>query len=765
MLFALLAAFASPAVSGFDIKTAEVDKLDCKSYTLRVTGVANKGYCVHYSFNLTTGKDPTTTVTGSIPVDGAFDTSVNGAFSLATGGDFTGSGTASLKTNCQDGTVVNTVPIDFGGVTPVHCPTPPSPKVEIKKFTNGIDGDNANGTPTPGLTAGQFGTGNTVAEIPAFDNVTWTYRVTNTGSEPLDKVNVSDDRIGSITCPKGRLATGESMDCFRTERAEALILNPPRVVEGCGDKRPTYDNTGTVTAVGDPSGTSVEASNPSHYCNPKPPTCDLTLKKTCEIVQPPSSNWASCKGKLQLFTLIWPSTAGTINISGIANDAPNGVVNPGQKVTFSGPFSSNDLFLNISGAVSGQSNFHVSCSDKDMDGLTSTNLSQQQVAGKAQDCGKFEGDGKGKTGINTWLLDGLVDADGKVLNCSPEPTPPTSSCSFQPDEPPSCGTGDGFKPSTLTFQYTGGGCSTQSNSQAAGKTSCSGSIDPTKAVTVTASAGGGPFTVQPGGTFTINRDSSNTVFTLTNAGGGTETDGIHTSCSQPLIVGDVFFSLTLVAEDGVGPGKQVNYRYGVTNTGSTTASGISVVDDKLGAIGSIASVQPGQTKTLTKTTLIGQTTTNVATATADGACEAGVKAEATVTVLPPPPCSVTQTFDKIEDDKYKVKLTNTGKKVATLDTLKLFWPSNATYGSIKEVKLNGSIYKDDKSNLTVTSGVPITASGWTEADVAKRQLDPGKTQTLEIVFSQKWKKENCPNGTCVSGKASFAQGCEVDLDQ
>ena len=320
-----------------------------------------------------------------------------------------------------------------------------------------------------------------------------------------------------------------------------------------------------------------------------------------------------------------------------------------------------------------------------------------------------------------------------------------------------------FKPTTLTFKYTGGGCSTQSNSQDAGKTSCSGQINPNLPVNVVF-PGGTANNVPVGGTFTIPRTQSNSVITLTNAG-GTETDGIHTSCSQPLVVGDVFFSLTLVAEDGLGLGRDVKYSYKVTNTGTSPASNISLFDDKLGAIGSIESLLGGQSTTLTATASISQTTTNIATATSVSCPDPGVTSTATVTVLPPPPCSISQVLDKVEDDKYKVKLTNTGKKVATLDQLVLNWPANATYVSIKEVKLDGSIYKADQSNLVVSSGVVITPANWTNADVSKRQLDPGETRTLEIVFSQKWPKANCLNGTCFSGTAVFAEGCEVDLGQ
>ena len=70
-----------------------------------------------------------------------------------------------------------------------------------------------------------------------------------------------------------------------------------------------------------------------------------------------------CAGKLAEFTVIW--TGDTINVSGTSNDAPGGVVNNGQAVTFSGPFSVNDVIVDIGGSISGYSKFHVSCSDED----------------------------------------------------------------------------------------------------------------------------------------------------------------------------------------------------------------------------------------------------------------------------------------------------------------------------------------------------------------------------------------------------------------
>ncbi|WP_418320803.1 hypothetical protein [Piscinibacter sakaiensis] len=231
------------------------------------------------------------------------------------------------------------------------------------------------------------------------------------------------------------------------------------------------------------------------------------------------------------------------------------------------------------------------------------------------------------------------------------------------------------------------------------------------------------------------------------------------------MVGDKFFSLTLVAQDGIGAGQNVSFAYRITNKSAFNANNIVVNDDKLGLIsGSPFSLAPGASHTLTANGLITQTTSNIATATSD-ACLAGTKATATVTVLQPPPCSVKQALYKIEDDKYKLKITNPGNTMVTLDTFVLNWPVGATYGAIKEIKLDGAIYKADRSPLAVTSGVTISSSNWTEAQVSKRQLDPGETRTLEVSFTSKYKKENCPGGTCLSGTATFVQGCSLELGQ
>ncbi|MFO1429993.1 MAG: SdrD B-like domain-containing protein [Candidatus Competibacteraceae bacterium] len=166
--------------------------------------------------------------------------------------------------------------------------TPTTPGVTVVKFTNGYDGNNAFGSPTITPPNGPSVAGdNKVAVVAPGGTVTWTYRVTNTGNEPLANIVVTDPRAttqgATISCPATSLAVGASMVCTATlpGGAVTLVYGPPEVVPGCSNNSntppsPTYENTGTVTAQGQYSGTPVSASDLSHYCNPRPA---LKLKK------------------------------------------------------------------------------------------------------------------------------------------------------------------------------------------------------------------------------------------------------------------------------------------------------------------------------------------------------------------------------------------------------------------------------------------------------------------------------------------------------
>ena len=112
------------------------------------------------------------------------------------------------------------------------------PDIDIEKATNGFDADQPTGP-----------------RIPVGDPITWTYEVTNTGTENLRGVTVTDDVLGAISCPADVLLVGDSMTCTATGVAAAG----------------QYANIGTVVGL-DPR---VTDSDPSHYFGEEPPPGDF----------------------------------------------------------------------------------------------------------------------------------------------------------------------------------------------------------------------------------------------------------------------------------------------------------------------------------------------------------------------------------------------------------------------------------------------------------------------------------------------------------
>jgi len=483
--------------------------------------------------------------------------------------------------------------------------------------------------------------------------------------------------------------------------------------------------------------------------------CGLEVAKTCALPPPPSAADAKCEGKLKEFTVIW-NGAGPIDIAigdGLVDSSASSA-NPGDAVTFFTDGSTNDTIVNIAGV--GQATFHVSCSDKDMDGATETNEDQEQVSPVGRDCGKDQGDGKGDPGfINQWLLEGFVDDSGDVLDCTVDDEGGETLCAFNAI-PASCDFPE--KPDVLTFRVAGGDCSASDNDQKADKVTCTGGfIDPDLSVLV--SVNGDPvFELQPGETFNVARSGDPEIELGQN--GIVQFNKFHASCSQPLQAGDRYGANELLLLDGLGLGSNVTYVYVVTNNGPATVDNITVDDNQLGVIGGIDSLAPGDRQTLIASAFISETTTNVATV--DGTGAPGVVCldtsnPVTVDVLPPPPCDVGIVLDKIEDDKIKWKLTNNSAfGIATLETFTLDFPSSLDF--IKKVKLDGDIYKADDSDLVVGPSVTIGPNDWTKDDITKRQLDLGETRTLEVEF--KGNDENTvPSDFDLV--VTFAEGCEA----
>ncbi len=104
-------------------------------------------------------------------------------------------------------------------------------RVDIEKFTNGVDADSA---PGPSIGVG--------------DPVNWRYRVTNTGGLTLSDVRVTDDQGVAVSCPRTTLTPGQRIICTASGIAE-----PGQ-----------YANVGTVNAIGSDNRAVID-TDPSHY--------------------------------------------------------------------------------------------------------------------------------------------------------------------------------------------------------------------------------------------------------------------------------------------------------------------------------------------------------------------------------------------------------------------------------------------------------------------------------------------------------------------
>ena len=85
------------------------------------------------------------------------------------------------------------------------------------------------------------------ATLSANAQLTWRYTVTNTGTEPIESLAVTDDQGVAVSCPVSTLGIGQTTVCTGTGSI------------GAG---PRYENIGTATAVGAQSGHPVSGTDP-----------------------------------------------------------------------------------------------------------------------------------------------------------------------------------------------------------------------------------------------------------------------------------------------------------------------------------------------------------------------------------------------------------------------------------------------------------------------------------------------------------------------
>jgi hypothetical protein len=213
------------------------------------------------------------------------------------------------------------------------------------------------------------------------NSITYHYAVKNEGSAALNNVFLTDDKLGNIAGPFS-LAVGETK-----------TFDVPVVVTG------TITNTATATVQGQncqaSSGPVVVTVIP-----PPPPPFNCSDAKPIDTL---NVQWNGSTSPIYVHA--WN---GNIGGSGVAQ-SNFGPINTGDIVTFtrSGTFPNDvyfEIFTDAARTVKlGNSTFHLSCSDEDMNG--------------SEDCGKAAGDGKAKSGyINDWKFKGLAGS-GRVLSC------------------------------------------------------------------------------------------------------------------------------------------------------------------------------------------------------------------------------------------------------------------------------------------------------------------------------------------------------------
>lgn len=351
--------------------------------------------------------------------------------------------------------------------------------------------------------------------------------------------------------------------------------------------------------------------------------CDIAVDKNCQVLQAAPSDFICADAKpLDVLTMI---SAEPRTISQIAyydgdfdpNDPAKdligtiaGPINLGDEVAASGYAAvdaPNDVqwVMTFADGSTGISEFHRSCSDDEMNG--------------PEDCGVLQGNGKGDDPdlLNIWELEGLA-GNGLELDCTPpDPVPSTSNeCSFELPPPPHCLD----KLEAISLRYLGGECLI-SNLQD-GKAECLIPGIAGEPVRIKLSDGGSKVYLD-----TIEANVSvGDVVTATAANAGEDDFAstsvieifstsnnlvqqveFHTSCSQPLNLGDQFGATEVVGMDtteggSVSLGAEVLYDYSFSNFSIEPLVG-TAIDDKLGLIfdGTLA---PGETATATETAFV-----------------------------------------------------------------------------------------------------------------------------------------------------------------
>ena len=503
----------------------------------------------------------------------------------------------------------------------------------------------------------------------------------------------------------------------------------------------------------------------------KPAPCFLTVYKYCDVPTPSSGDFV-CTKPIDSLSMIWDGAqdirikAWKGNVGSTLLADIDGIV-PTQEVTVSGYAGSpNDVYWEIFEAGTdikiGESKFHMSCSDQEMNG--------------PEDCGTAQGDGKANESglINEWILAGMVDSRSS-FNCFGTTDPfgnLVSDCEVTISYQTEC---DG-KLKALVLRYVGGDCSNTTNWQE-GKVTCSGDAALNGPVRLVITKDASELTVVPddesvmiGDEVTVIANTelrADTQFDIVQGGAVLQSLKIHTSCSQSLRLGDRFGGFQLVGmdlKDGgyLSSGAEVEYTYVIENTGPIEIQNITVVDNVLSDVpGSpIDLLAPGQQVILGATGFIKETTggsVEVNGETSEGAvCSATAPSTVTVMVKQPECIAIgASTLGKVggrEEDKVEWELFNNGSDAITIDTVTLSWPT--ALGKLKRIKLDRDTIFEPAIQLEPPFAIIDTWKGGLD----KRRIKGNDKDKLKFEFEKKAKTSQNEFEIMID----FLEGCSVE---
>ncbi|MBO0810268.1 MAG: hypothetical protein J2P32_18405, partial [Actinobacteria bacterium] len=216
------------------------------------------GEVIHYSYLVTNSGN--TTLTNIVLTDTRATNVACPSTTLAAGAEM----------ECRATTTITAADIDNGHLTNVAHVTgqPPTGPPVTDNDTATVDAVHA-----PGINVVKTPSPRTFAR-PG-QQITYTYRVTNTGNVTLTGITLTDSRLGPITCPHTSLPAGEHMDCTATHTTTAAdvaaghITNVARVT-GQPPTGPPVTGEDKARVIVTPTPPSPTPTPPSASPTPSP---------------------------------------------------------------------------------------------------------------------------------------------------------------------------------------------------------------------------------------------------------------------------------------------------------------------------------------------------------------------------------------------------------------------------------------------------------------------------------------------------------------